>query len=416
MLRCALRLIQSIHILGVMGGKLMAIEIITNNQAYNDELIQMNNYCFNFLSKEDLEQYLGFLSLNDDATILGTIEEDTLYASLMILKLSTYWNNQKIKVGGIGNVCSMPEWREKHAIAGLIKESLKLMKQNNQIFSLLGPFHYDFYRRYGWEWGEQKKIITMGINDLKDFKSDGYRYSRLSYDNYKEMNDVYESYFSQYNGATVRDENRWQLFLLMNEKEDAHIYGVYNDQNKLCGYICYKIDNDCIRVKELVYLSNDDKKRLLRFIYVHRAQSQRVEITLPSQDSMLLMLKNQHQEVKLKSGMMVRIVDVEKVLKLLYKDVNYDLCCSIEVRDDLAPWNNGIFILRKKYDESEIVKDNTVEPDIRCTIQTLSQILFGFNTFKKANELGLISSNKANVLELLDKKIECAKTYITDRF
>ncbi|MCG8411842.1 MAG: GNAT family N-acetyltransferase [Bacteroidales bacterium] len=233
MLRYALKLIQSIHILGVIGGNLMAIEIITNNKTYNEKLIQMNNYCFNFLSKEDLEQYFGFLTHNDDATILGTIEEETLYASLMILNLSTYWNNQKIKVGGIGNVCSMPEWREKHAIAGLIKESLRLMKQNNQIFSLLGPFHYDFYRRYGWEWGEQKKIITMGIDDLKDFKSDGYRYSRLSYDNCKEMNDVYESYFSQYNGATVRDKNRWQLFLLMNEKEGSHIYGVYNEQNKL---------------------------------------------------------------------------------------------------------------------------------------------------------------------------------------
>lgn len=68
-----------------------------------------------------------------------------LQGAVVINDFNIFWHGMNVKMGGICGVSTYPEARGKYAVAKLIGESLKIMHNKYQVFSLISPFQDDTY-------------------------------------------------------------------------------------------------------------------------------------------------------------------------------------------------------------------------------------------------------------------------------
>ena len=101
-------------------------------------------------------------------------EEDTgkISQHVMIVPHTIHFDGNLHKMGGIGGVASLPEFRYGGGVQQLLRWSLQLMKERGYIFSELAPFSFAFYRKCGWEWGFRWQELTIPMKDLECFKGD----------------------------------------------------------------------------------------------------------------------------------------------------------------------------------------------------------------------------------------------------
>lgn len=396
------------------GGVIMEFCKIVKNGTYVKEYGCLLNYCFG-MKQEHIQAELDGLFLKDDSDFFGAIDEGLLQAGLIINDYSIYWNGIDMKMGGIGGVASFPEAREKHCVADLLKKSIESMYNKGQLFSLLAPFAYGFYRKYGWEWAITKKNIEINLNDLAHFRGEGLKVKPINQDDVDSIKKVYEEHYSIYNGASKRTDLQWNYKLSKFDKDSIRSYGVFDNDDNMCGYVFYKIENGKFNIHEMCYTTLAARKQLLGFVRVHRAQVEHVNMTVPEDDNTLLLLKNQYKKISLDSSMMVRVIDVKKVLELCPYDVD-SIEFSIKVTDEYADWNNKLFTVHKDADKITVSEDATKEPDITCSIQAFSQVLFGFTSFKELASLELIEFKDSDNLSKISDAIPKKKTFVTDAF
>ena len=205
-----------------------------------EKFVDLQCYCFN-LDRDIVEFEVDKLFGKDESFIIGGFSDNQLQGSILINDFSIYWYGLNVKMGGIGGVSTFPEARQNHVVSKLLIKSLEIMNENNQVFSLLAPFSFPFYRKYGWEYGSSLKKIELDINDLSHFSNQGYTLKPINKDYIQSAKELYENYFCSYNGSSKRTNLRWEVTFDRNEKNKFYNYGVFDSNNTLRGYIFYKI-------------------------------------------------------------------------------------------------------------------------------------------------------------------------------
>lgn len=380
-------------------------------EKYVDDINRLMRYCFNL--SNDAPGWFTKEILGEHHTI-GAFEEDNLGASLCAWPYHIWFNGKEVGMGGIGNVATFPEYRYKKCVGSLLVKSLEIMRKRDQIFSLLSPFSYSFYRKYGWEMGYHYKRYTFEMDDFKKFKTVYGSYHTLGEENIDEMDRVYRSFIHRYNGTVIRDRDIWKKILKDQDKGTIHRYGVYSDCGELEGYLFYNINDGIFHIKELVYSSLESKEALFRFIYLHNAQASKIQWMAPSDDNTLFIIDNPRKDVKMVQGMMIRVIDVKKVLKLYPFSTKDAISFSIKVDDPWAEWNDKTF--KVDIGDSIIVEDDLDDRfDIRCSIQTFSQLMIGYIDMVEGAEMGKIQGDR-EVIERVGALFHKKPTYINDFF
>jgi predicted acetyltransferase len=88
----------------------------------------------------------------------------------------------------------------------------------------------------------------------------------------------------------------------------------------------------------------------------------------------------------------------------------------IEIKDNYAEWNNGVFKLIIQDGKGFLEKENNHKWDISLSINTLSQIISGFISITKAFNLGLVEVNDKNIILKLNQIFPTYPTFSCDYF
>src|SRR5699024_11674372 len=81
--------------------------------------------------------------------IYGYMVDEQLAGKVHIIPLSINVGGHSFNMGGISAVATWPEYRRRGIAKDLLQHSLRKMKENGQVISLLHPFLVGFYRTYG---------------------------------------------------------------------------------------------------------------------------------------------------------------------------------------------------------------------------------------------------------------------------
>lgn len=389
------------------------MEIRFGTDKDKEAIKDMIMYCFS-----RTERYAQFFVENifKAENCIGCYDGERLGAALHIHPFEMFFYGKTVPMGGIGSVATLPEYRHCHCASRMLIEALKIMRDRGDVFSGLAPFSFAFYRKYGWEMAFHKKEYHLLMEDLKGFGTGKGNFKPLDFADIPRLAKVYESFARSYNGAICRNDENWELVLKKHERDGLYRYGYEDESGELRGYIFYRLEDKKFHINELIYSEPRVKGELLRFVYYHSAQADEVIWQAPADDNTFLMLDNPRREQRIIPGMMIRAVDVRKLLEMCPFPQEYSGSFTIVVDDPWAQWNDSTFKL--DIEEGHVqVKDIGKKPgDIQGSIQCLSQMLFGYTGIKEAVETGKIEVKDLKLYENLQHIFKGTTTFVNDTY
>lgn len=322
-------------------------------------------------------------------------------------------------MGLIAGVASWPEYRKNGMIRRLMLRGLEAMRDRGHIVSYLGPFHYPFYRKFGYEMMYEYRSYTLKISCMPDWSGKG-RVRRIKPDPAL-LNRIYEPYAQRYNGMLLRDEFRWTSAVFKRRPGNIAVY--YNEAGEPRGYIFYEIQGTEFKVPEMVALDTDARSGLWEFIRKHEGAYETVTFSAPADDSFPFLIDNpKGLATKCVTHLMARIVDVSRFLER-YRFAGIgreELIIRLQIRDETAPWNEGTFELIIGEDGLACVQRlaetsdlSGADASVACSIQTLSTMLLGYKRPQFLYECGRLECDHEAVV-LLERIVPRVTPYYID--
>ncbi len=388
-----------------------------------DESIELSSFAFQMdIAEQEQERFKEELG---ECLLWGSFIEQKLAAQVQVFPLTVYVQGRKFAMGGVANVASWPEHRRGGLIAELLRMALERMRSDGQTISLLTPFSIAFYRRYGWETFVERKKLTIPSHLLvraRAYEAAGsiVRIAR----NDAIAADLYERYAARYSGMLSRSASWWKHRIFDRRKGQLAVYldeaGVHQ------GYVHYQVKNGELTVHELAALTAQSKRAIWRFIAQHESSIRHVTMYAPADDPLPFELGDAAIEQKLIPYYMARIVDVEAFLNQYpfspgqRRPAAYSgyapVVLWLEVRDEHAPWNAGIFRLTVDADgRATVEREEGADAQVSMDIQTLTALMMGSWNTEQLHAMERIIGSDSDI-ERLSAIIPRAATFFNDFF
>lgn len=381
--------------------------------------IGLSQYAFQFtMTPEDLEKAMK--KFKPEQT-WGIFDGPDLNAKLTLLPLQVYIHGQVFDMGGIAGVATWPEKRRGGMVSRLLTHALEEMKTAGQSLSFLHPFSFAFYRKFGWEtYTEYKKYVIPIDKFPAKLKTEGI--VKRDIKNISELDQVYQSYASRYNGTLVRDKAWWQERIL-NENYRTVVY--YTDAGDPQGYALYKIEDKQLNCDELVYENETARRALWTYFANHDSMiTQGKFIYVPADDNLPFLLDDPRIQQETVPYFMGRIVDaVAFVESYPFEQIGEETSLTLHLTDRYAPWNEGVWRLTittegqghlARVDTSNLSENDTVA-DLELGIQSLTTLMLGYQQADNLFNWGRIEGSSESVAAL-KRVIPTKQTFLLDFF
>lgn len=386
-----------------------------------EQSMELSSFAFQYsLTPEQLEERRKTF-LRDGQMVLGVMKGNELCAQATLLDLHVYIAGKPFSMGGIAGVSTWPEHRRHGYVAKLLSELLVRMKEKQQAISMLHPFSFAFYRKFGWESFIEYKSYEIGSEQLSAILRGQQRNEQAGtvyrIADWQPLQHIYDQYAKQYNGMLQRSENWWKDRVA---KQNA-VYSVYEDeQGQLQGYLIYEAVSRQMNIHEFVALSYEAEQGLLRFIAQHDSMVEQVKWKAPVNDQFIFGLDNPRIKHDITPYFMARIVDVAAFIAQYsftpapaHETEQY----RIKVVDEHAVWNNGIFELCIASDGSATIKqeDQFAQANITISVGALTAWLLNYQTWDTLVRFGKAEGDQLT-MKRLQNRINAQTTYLTDFF
>lgn len=390
------------------------------------------------LLAHDITATIGFVGSNDmDKRLQEHIEKkDTprrddmwgamdetgeIFATMTNNIYSVEFDGHIVAAGGVGGVSSLPEFRSKGGIRSIFREQFKEMYQKGFLLSYLFPFSHPYYRQFGYELCCSQAMYSVPIESLKDYRCDLNVYMCRKDDPLDDLKAVHAEFIKGKNLAIHRRDDQWWAANGDPFKDRCYKYVFCDDEGKPRAYIIFRPTKNeekwCweANVKDIAYLTPDDLKQVLGFMYRLRAQYGTMHIELPEEVPLQSMVPEcrDAQKRMCPHGQM-RIICVQKALELMHCPEENGQAV-IRVEDPFLEENTGNYVLRFAEGHAvSVEKSPEAAPDIVLSIQRFSQLAVGYTDLAQAAYLSGVQILQNR--DTLEKLFVHKPIFFTDHF
>ncbi|MDZ5809854.1 GNAT family N-acetyltransferase [Halorubrum sp. AD140] len=311
------------------------------------------------------------------------------------------------EVAGLSAVASPPEHRRRGNVGRMLRESLAEYRARGVDVSVLWPFEYSFYASYGWATASRYRRLTappaqLGfVDDLIATDGDAAGTFRpLDESDYAVVEPVLAAMADRYDLTMAWSEEWWRERALSGWKTDPFVYGWERDGD-LRGLCRYVFDDDpddadetVMRVSDVAVADDEAWFQLLRFCRNHDSQVGEVRIRAPPDAPLLDLVEDPRAvDCEVRTGPMVRVVDVTAALEALDPDPGVEATVSLAVEDPLASWNDGV--VRVTVGGGSVAVDGldaeSRDADAAVDVGALSQLYVGYRSVDALLRAGMLS-------------------------
>lgn len=360
-----------------------------------------------------------------NASVLGWFDRQKLISQIALYPMQMNIYNRIYAMGGITGVATYPEYSGIGLMADLMREILKMMRENKQSISCLYPYSIPYYRSRGWEIVSDKMSFVIKDNQFPKPPQVGGMMQRVTED-HPDLKALHNEFAAKTHGCLVRDTLAWNEYWRW-DVEDTIVAIYYDECDKPTGYIVYLLENDIFKIKEMIYLNEEARYGLWGYINAHQSMFDSIEGANFSNHNLAFLLEDGHIKESIQPYIMARIVDVEQFLmQYPFEFVRSNMCLRFSVSDPLLEWNNRDFILDFKDGElalqvvvSEVVaseeKQNLGEYHIKLDIQTLVTMLLGYKRPLYLRSINRLQASDESI-DKLEEILPEGKAYFSDYF
>ena len=307
-------------------------------------------------------------------------DEGAMMSYLIDNPFHIYYDGHEVPCGGVGSVTTLPEYRAGGTMRALLNYTLQKAREKGQVFSMLGPFSYPFYRKFGYEASYSCCEYTVPIAQFAPFRHTGWAQRLRGGDeaDLSKLARLYNRFARPYNLAIARDEaffhrrflnkpdetflNEHTFFYLLGEGEEAGAYLMFR-------FAPEAHEDKLMEIVDLAFDGVTGLRMLFGFLARMSADYHTVRMRLPG-DVRLHQLLAVPPRLGVNSTRMARVVNVPEALRLAKKPAG--LRAVMAVKDDVLPENDGTFLV-----EGDKVTRTQEEADLAVDVRALAPMLLG---------------------------------------
>ncbi|MHA1917130.1 MAG: GNAT family N-acetyltransferase [Candidatus Ranarchaeia archaeon] len=326
----------------------------------------------------------------------GVFSKNDLLSAAVVMPMDQMINDTWLKSGGIANVVTKPEYRNKGMSKKLLLSLFKQMYEDGTVFSTLYPFKTSFYEKLGYAMSEEGVIYQFEVEQIKDFEVKNRSFKEV-YEITDDIKQVYNKVSSKYNLLVKRNDFQWKI-----KKMGNYRYVCYDENKKPVGYVLLRFLKNVpyqslivdrpktISVYELFWLDKETKKAIFSFLKTYRDQRKYFTFKYPVGENIIDYLETPFIRGRILHTMaMSRIIDVKKVLESIQYPLD-DFVLTIKVFDNQCEWNNKTFEINSTNKKTVVKETKVNNPDLEISINHLTQLVLGFKTTEELREMEFI--------------------------
>ena len=376
----------------------------------------------------------------------GVFQGDDLVAVCQQYYLPARVRGEWHDAGLLSAVATPPEHRRRGYARTLLTGSLDEYHDRGVTISLLWPFDYGFYGRYGWGRTNEYVTVEVPVEELPvDVDRSLGSFEGIEPDEGPRLDPAYQTHAERYALSIDRTADWWERQILWSHEYTPYTYAYVRD-GEVRGYVVYRIeqtgdsrDDRTLTVREIAWDHFEVYRRLLAFVRDHDAQVTTVRLQLPVDTPVFDLVSDPTTiEYRVHPGPMARIVDVVTALDGLPSNEAAGTI-TLRVEDSLADWNDETFTVdatgglvscttdsddaTANTSDSDDATANTSDSDdatrersdATVDIRTLSRLYVGSITATEARSLGLLDGS-ATAVQFLDTLFPEQSVYLRDPF
>lgn len=344
-----------------------------------EKSIALSAYAFNAApSKEDIAKNKELLQ---HTTNWGIFDGDLLASQVLVLPYQVNLAGKELKMAGIGNVATYPDYRGTGSINQLFTGIFEELKNNQTVLSYLNPFNQEFYRKYGYEvifYLQETVIQQKEIAQLPFEKTGSIRRSDKTQANVQSiLKELYRQTLQKDDGSLIREDWWWDLSFKYQTEELLAIS--YDDNNCPNGYLIYQMTKTEMEIIEIVYLKQSGLNKILGFIASHQPTFKTFRFK-KDLGALLPLVATNNKEVKqtLIPSMMVKIISFKGLIEKMSFNLTGSQRFYLGVSDEYSSWNHGTWEITIKAGQAqaELIDTDLVSKNhLVADIQTWAQVL-----------------------------------------
>lgn len=288
----------------------------------------------------------------------------------------------RLRTPGIAAVATPPEFRRRGHARTLLRNVLEEYRDRGEHVALLWPFEHAFYRALGWERAYRYVTYELEPAALTGLTGGpGGSYDRTGPDGIDTLDRVYREATAGPDLAVTRSEAWWRHRVLEGWAGEPYAYVWRDGADEPRGYVAFRMERDGdereLLVDDLLATDPEAYRRLWWFLGTHDSQVARIKAHAPGDAALLDHLDTREGvEVRLREGLMARLVDVRHTLAALSYPAGAAGSVVIDVADDLVDWHDGAVRLEVAGGGADC-EATTGEADVETDIATLSALAVG---------------------------------------
>lgn len=386
----------------------------TIGPAYRDRFMYVSGHAFNYIpSPQDAQE-------EDWASCRGWFVNDELVAQLGIeqLQIRTGVGEHEVKAIGLGGVTSPPEQRRRGYIRELLKATVLEARSNGVNLCLLHPFKNSFYAQFGWAAAMEQRLYRGDINVLKHFRLGEGSFVPMSPELTSEMQSIALRGLRGRWGVTIRTARQWKEFLPDAKRKRHGI--IWRDKTGLGrAYVVYTMhdrgqEGRKLECHEAIACDPEARTQLLAFLANHDSQASEVQLLVPSDAPLNLLLRDPiHSEVR--QWLMLRIIDVVGALNDYALPAKLSGSCVLSIKDNWLEFNQGTFKLEASEGKLSCQPSDQAA-DVTLDVGLLAQWLTRYVRPRQAAAFGLCSVQNKTALAFLDSLFSGLAPFNNDFF
>ena len=316
-----------------------------------------------------------------------------MMSTFTINEYTVRFDGHACKMGGIGGVATLPQYRRQGGIRGCFQAALRDMYAGGYELSYLYPFSTAYYRKFGYECCIQKYHMAVNLERLAAPAFGGsLRLAEAGNPMTEAIRRVDACWEERYNMMVLHrpEDYKWT------EEQDPAVRQAFT-------YVCFAADGTPKAYTSFTKEDQKDGRNLVcsRFCFVDRegfsglmalfkslaADHTLVRFSVPASPAMQYLLPEWSMGAAACSAQpvgMVRVINVESVLKKAAYDGSGAVILA--VRDPQLPENDRTFAVRFDQGRALSVEETREEADAVLAIPAFSALMAGACDFSGAAE------------------------------
>ena len=343
-----------------------------------------------------------------------------IFSCATIHNFKIRFDGHTVEMGGVGNVCTLPEYRHGGSIRKIFEKALPEMKEQGKVFSYLYPFSNTFYRKFGYEVCNAKNELKIPIGHFSHFPVPENMEMHEPGGDFTGYAQVYDKFIANMNLPILRDAATWAKLYDKDPYISRQYAYLHRDKTgNPDAYIIFSAEGHThegigLKVHEIAWTGPCGLNSVFGFINGMSAQTSHISWVAPGSFNPYPMFPNcDNIEISRPASGMNRIVDVKNALSLV-KTPGQAGKAVISVYDNFMPQNTGVYDIEWDAGGPAEVKGSNSSPDMETDIETLAQLVTGFITPSQARHKKDFALN-ANEM-LLNTLFPLKELYINHHF